>query len=88
MRILASILAGFALAALLVGTGFEWLLDRAAGACSDECAAWRHWLVVVITLTAWVTASAAVFGVWERIKPREAPSAIEENIRRLRRGGW
>jgi hypothetical protein len=82
-----SIMAGFVLGFLLIGTGLEWLLDQMNGKCTVDCPSWRNWVFVVATGAAWVFFARVFYVVWERISPEMAPSATEERIRHLRRGG-
>jgi len=87
MRVMISILAGCFLGFLLLGTGIQWLLDQIDWACTADCPSWRNWVFVLITGVAWVFFARVVHTVWQRISPEMAPSATEERIRHLRRGG-
>ncbi|MCJ7725551.1 MAG: hypothetical protein MUP76_04085 [Acidimicrobiia bacterium] len=88
MRVLVSILIGFVLGFILFGSGVEWLIDFAAGECRADCAGWREFTVMSTSTAAWVVFARLTHVVWQRIWPQMAPSARQEQIRQLRRGGW
>lgn len=88
MRILISLLIGFVLGFLLLGSAMEWLIDSAAGSCSVYCPEWRDAVTVTVSTLGWMLLTVVTHLTWQRIWPQMAPSARQENIRRLRRGGW
>ena len=87
MRVQITMLLGFVIGVLLFGTGLQWLIDETAGPCPAECPAWRSWVPVLAMAVAWAASSTGIHVLWQRIRPRKAPSAFEERIRHLKRGG-
>ena len=88
MRMLISILIGFVLGFLLLGSAVAWLIDASAGHCTVDCPSWRDAIVVTVSALAWVALTVTTHLVWQRLRPQMAPSARQERIRQLRRGGW
>ena len=83
MRAMTSILIGFLLGFLLLGTAVEWVLNLAAGRCGVGCAGWRHVVFVAVTAIAWAVVARLTYLVWGRISPRPASPGMRGLIRRL-----
>jgi len=84
---MTSILAGFFLGFLLVGSAVEWLVNLTAGACRVGCAGWRHLVFVAATALAWVVVARLTYLIWNRISPRPPSPGIRGFIRRFLGGG-
>ena len=87
MLVMVSILAGFFVGFLLLGTLVEWILDLTVGDCAFGCSGGRDLIFIAITGIAWAILARVVYVVWERFSPERAPSATEERIKHHKRGG-
>ena len=73
MRIMVSILAGFFVGFLALGSLVEWLLDLTAGRCVIGCAGWRHAAFFGVASFAWVLVARLTYLWWGRTRLEETP---------------
>ncbi|MBU1225992.1 MAG: hypothetical protein KJ698_02095 [Actinobacteria bacterium] len=83
MRAMLSILAGFFLGFLLLGTLVEWLLDLTAGDCGVGCPGWRHVAFVAAAALSWAMIARLAYLTWQRVSPRERTPVSRSLARRF-----
>ncbi len=83
MRTMLSILAGFFLGFLLLGSIVEWLLDLTTDGCGVGCPGWRHVVFVAVASVAWAAIARLTYLTWQRIDPRETAPITRKLVRRF-----
>ena len=77
MRLMVSILAGFVVGFLALGSLVEWVLDLTAGRCDIGCAGWRHTVFIGTAAMAWALVSRFVYLWWGRAGRDGAPPTTD-----------